>query len=74
MEHQGLVEEELKLAQELIDVHLGAPSFKLENVEAAQFLRNFDCHEDFKADNGHNEDDEVRHHEERTTSASEATS
>ncbi|GMH57371.1 hypothetical protein TrLO_g12679 [Triparma laevis f. longispina] len=59
LEHQGLVEEELKLAQELIDVHLGAPSFKLENVEAAQFLRNFDCHEDFKADNGHNEDDEV---------------
>ena len=44
MEHQGLVEEELKLAQELIDVHLGAPSFKLENVEAAQFLRNFDCY------------------------------
>ena len=39
LEHEGLVEEELNLAQELIDVHLGAPSFKLQNKEVAKYLR-----------------------------------
>jgi hypothetical protein len=39
LEHEGLVEEELNLAQQLIDVHLGAPSFKVQDKKVAKFLR-----------------------------------
>ena len=59
LEHHGLVEEELDEAQMRIDANLNAPSFKVESHETAAFLRKFDCHEDFKADNGFNRKDEV---------------
>ena len=59
LEHQHLVEDELAEAQDLIDVNLGAPSFKVHCPKAAAFLRKFDCHPDYKADNKHNAENEV---------------
>mmetsp|Transcript_27206 Transcript_27206/g.73516 ORF Transcript_27206/g.73516 Transcript_27206/m.73516 type:complete len:524 (+) Transcript_27206:89-1660(+) len=59
LEHEGLVEDELHIAQELIDVNLSAPSFTVNNPEVARLLRTFECHEDFTADNGHNGEHEV---------------
>jgi len=58
MEHQNLVEDELAQAQALGDVCLQAASFKVDK-NVAKILRKFDCHEEYRADNGFNEPDEV---------------
>jgi len=58
LEHEDLIEEEIFLAQKIIDVNLFAANFQVDD-DVAEVLRNYEAHEEFRAKTPINEKNEI---------------